>query len=235
MLRKFYSIAPALCLFFAFSAQLQAQQGSLISTGTDQQQMLQAYRLVLEKSSDDYRDGTAAWDNELFPGYGEHSIYWIIGGANAGKFVYPGSIPETYPFVTRSAYSNYNIAAQSQTAIQFKKHPKRVAVFKSQYKANETTISWESMYFEQLFSEHLMDDVYYTVNEDSITNQGIDQNTKLLIIPAFAAKVYNYAFYIDSIFSVVPAIGTQIREFAARGGRIYAEGNGVYFLQKAGF
>src|SRR5512145_776500 len=204
MLRKFYLTASAVCVLLIIFPTLNAQQGFLISTGNDQLQLLKAYRLVLEKSSDDYRDGTAAWDNELFPGYGEHSIYWIIGGANAGKFVYPGSIPETYPFVTRSAYSNYNIAAQSQTAIQFKKHPKRVAVFKSQYKANETTISWESMYFEQLFSEHLMDDVYYTVNEDSITNQGIDPNTKLLIIPAFAAKDSNYAFYIDSIFSLVP-------------------------------
>lgn len=235
MLRKFYSIAPALCLFFALSVQLQAQQGSLISTGTDQKQLLQAYRLVLEKSSDDYRDGTAVWDNELFPGYGEHSIYWIIDGSNAGKFVYPGEIPEAYPFVIRSAYSHYSIAGQNQHTVQFKKHPKRVAIFKSQYKANETTLSWEAMYFEQLFSEHLMDDVYYTVNEDSITGQGIDSNTELLIIPAFAAKDSNYTFYIDSIFSVVPSLGTQIREFTAHGGRIYAEGNGVYFLQKAGF
>ena len=78
------------CLLFAIPAFVQAQQGFLISTGNDQKQLLKAYRLVLEKSSDDYRDGTATWDNELFPAYGEHSVYWITSGANKGKFVYPG-------------------------------------------------------------------------------------------------------------------------------------------------
>ena len=79
------------CLFFTLSLGLQAQQGFLISTGNDQKQLLKAYRLILEKSSDDYRDGTAAWDNEIFPGYGEHSVYWITSGPQAGKFVYDSS------------------------------------------------------------------------------------------------------------------------------------------------
>ncbi len=221
------------CLFFTLSLGLQAQQGFLINTGNDQKQLLKAYRLVLEKSSYDYRDGTAAWDNEIFPGYGEHSVYWITSGPQAGKFVYPGDLPEDYRHLAGNAYSHFNPAAQNQTSVQFKKHPKRIAIFKSKYKANETTLSWEAIYFEQLFREHLMDDVFYTVNEDSITGTGLDAHTELLIIPAFAAKDSNYTFYVDSIFSVTPSLGMAIQAFIGRGGSIYAEGNGVYFLQKA--
>jgi hypothetical protein len=235
MLRKFYLSVSAVCFFLILSIEIQAQQGILISTGKDQQQLLKAFRLVLEKSADDYRDGTATWDNNLFPGYGEHSIYWITSGANAGKFVYPGELPEDYRHVAGSAYSNFNFAAQNQTSVQFKKHPKRIAIFKSKYKANEVSLSWEAMYFQQLFSEHLMDDIFYMVNEDSITVDGIDTNTELLIIPAFAAKDSNYTFYVDSIFSVTPSLGTAIQAFTSRGGNIYAEGNGVYFIQKAGY
>ena len=84
-------VACAFIVFLPFL--LQAQQGILISSGNDQKQLLKAYRLVLEKSSDDYQDGTAVWDNELFPAYGEHSVYWITSGAGKGKFVYPGALP----------------------------------------------------------------------------------------------------------------------------------------------
>ena len=70
-----------------------------------------------------------------------------------------------------SPYSHYNFSAQNQTSVQFKKHPKRIAIFKSKYKANGVTLSWESMYFERLFSEYLMDDIFYTVNEDTLVSQ----------------------------------------------------------------
>lgn len=235
MLRKLYLSVSAVCMTFALSAGLNAQQGFLISTGNDQSQLLKAYRLVLEKSSDDYRDGTATWDNELFPGYGEHSVYWITGGTHAGSFVYPGELPADYQQLTGTAYSHFNLASQNQTSVQFKKHPRRIAIFKSKYEANETTLSWEAIYFEQLFGEHLMDGIYYLVNEDSLTVSGIDPNTELLIIPAFTAKDENYTYYIDSLFTVTPALATAIQAYTSRGGSIYAEGNGVYFVQRAGY
>jgi hypothetical protein len=223
------------CLLLILPAIAQAQQGFLLSTNNDQKQLLRAYRLVLEKSADDFRDGTAAWDNELFPGFGEHSVYWITSGANKGKFVYPGELPEDYVNLKGSPYSHYHLADQNQVSIQFKKHPKRIAIFKSKNKANGVSLSWESMYFERLFSEYLMDDIFYTVNEDSLADKGLDANTVLFIIPAFAAKDSNYTYYADSIFSVSPVIKTRMQEFASRGGSIYAEGNGVYFIQKAGY
>ena len=223
------------CLLFIIPAFVQAQQGFLISTNNDQKQLLKAYRLVLEKSSDDYRDASAIWDNELFPAYGEHSVYWITSGANKGKLVYPGELPPDYTHLAGSAYSHYNVAAQSQVSVQFKKHAKRIAIFNSKYKANDVTLTWESMYFERLFSEYLMDDIFYTVNEDSLVNTGLDANTQLLIIPAFAAKDSNYTFYVDSIFSVTPSLSTALQAYTDRGGSIYAEGNGVYFIQMAGY
>jgi hypothetical protein len=223
------------CILIILPLFLQAQQGFLLSTGNDQKQLLKAYRLVLEKSSDDYRDASATWDNELFPAFGEHSVYWITSGAGKGKFVFPGELPQEYMHLEGSPYNHFNLNAQSQTSVQFKKHAKRIAVFKSKYKANDVSLSWESMYFERLFSEYLMDDIFYTVNEDSLVHAGLDNNTGLFIIPAFAAKDSNYTFYVDSIFSVNPALRTSIQAYTTRGGSIYAEGNGVYFIQKAGY
>ena len=222
-------------ILFVLPQVVKAQQGFLISTSNDQKQLLKAYRLVLERSSEDFRDGSAAWDNEIFPGYGEHSVYWITSGTNKGKFVYPGSLPQEYTHLAGIPYSQYNFAAQNQTSVQFKKHPKRIAIFKSKYKANGVTLSWESMYFERLFSEFLMDDIFYVVNEDTLVTKGLDTNTELFIIPAFAARDSNYTYYIDSIFSVSPGLSTSIQAFTDRGGSIYAEGNGVYFIQKTGY
>jgi hypothetical protein len=235
MLRKFNPRFLASSVLFILPLFLKAQQGFLISTGNDQHQLLKAYRLVLEKSSEDYRDGTATWDNELFPGFGEHSVYWITSGSQEGKFVYPGELPQEYGHLAGSVYSHFNLTGQKQVSVQFKKHPRRIAVFKSKFKANNSTLSWESMYFERLFSEYLMDDVLYTVNEDTLTSTGIDVNTALLIIPAFTSKELDYAYYIDSIFSAAPALAASIQNYVSRGGNIYAEGNGVYFLQKTGY
>ncbi len=197
--------------------------------------MLKAFRLVLEKSAEDFSDGSSVWDGELFPAYGEHSIYWITSGANKGKFVYPGALPQDYAYLAGSPYSQYSITGQKQVSVQFKKHPRRIAIFKSKYKNHDVTLSWESMYFERLFSEFLMDDVYYVVNEDTLITKGLDYNTKLFIIPAFAAKDSNYTFYIDSVFTVNTGLAASIQSYTDRGGNIYAEGNGVYFLQKAGY
>ena len=68
-----------------------------------------------------------------------------------------------------------------------------------------------------------------------LSAKGLDANTELFIIPAFAARDSNYTFYIDSIFSVTPGLSASIQAYTDRGGSIYAEGNGVYFLQKAGY
>jgi hypothetical protein len=70
MLRKLYVIAFAVSLLF--TEFINAQQGVLINT-EDQQQLLKAYRLILEKSADDYHDGSTVNDQELFPAFGEHS------------------------------------------------------------------------------------------------------------------------------------------------------------------
>jgi hypothetical protein len=223
------------CIVIVFPLFMQAQQGYLLSTGNDQKQLLKAYRLVLEKSANDYHSTSNYWDADLFPTYGEHSIYLIKSGADKGSFVIPDSLPPDYMHLKGKAYSGFNWTSQSLTSVQFKKHPKRIAIFKSKFKANDVTLSWESMYFERLFSEYLMDDIYYTIDEDELINNGIDVNTKLLIFPAVAAKDSNYTFYIDSIFSITPNLSANIQEFVSNGGGIYAEGNGVYFVEKTGF
>jgi hypothetical protein len=222
-------------LFSIFSLLLQAQQGNFVSTSNNQKQLLKAYRLMMETTSDDYHSTAADWDNNLFPAYGEHSVYWIKSGDNKGSFVYPGDLPADYTSLKQTSYTNFDFTSQQLTSVQFKKHPKRIAIFKSKYKANDVTLSWEAMYFERLFSEYLMDDVFYFVNEDSIVNNGFDANTRLLIFPAIAAKESDYTFYVDSIFSVTPNLSNIIQAYIAAGGSIYAEGNGTYFIEKSGF
>jgi hypothetical protein len=227
-----FRIAILICAIPLF---VNAQQGFLLSSESDQKQLLKAYRLVLEKSANDYHSTSNYWDASLFPTYGEHSIYWIKSGADKGSFVIPDSLPSGYTNLKGEQYSNFNWNAQNLTSVQFKKHPKRIAIFKSKYKANDVTLSWESMYFERLFSEYIMDNIFYTINEDELVNTGPDANTRLLIFPAIAAKDSNYTFYIDSIFSVTPNLNTAIQNYISGGGNIYAEGNGVYFIEKAGY
>ncbi len=234
MLRKYRLYAIVASIIFYVSISVNAQQGYLISTNADQKQVLKAYRLILEKSANDFHDGSASWDHELFPSYGEHSVYWITTGAQKGKFVFPGSLPEEYQALTGSVYTHFNISNQNQSSIQFKKHPNRIAIFKSKYRSEGVSLTWESIYFERLFSEYLMDDVFYTVNEDSLTGKGLNSNTQLLIIPAFLSKELNFKYYIDSVFSVTNGLNNSLQTYIARGGSIYAEGNGVYFLQKTG-
>ena len=157
-----------------------------------------------------------------------------MSGANPGDFVFPGELPDEYANLAHTGYSNYNWQSQQHVAVQFKKHPKRVAIFKSKHKANNVNLSWESVYFERLFSEQLMNNISYYVNEDSLVS-GLDANTTLLVIPAVTVQDSNYTFYIDSIFSVTPDFKENMDKFLRNGGTVYAEGNAPYFLEKLGY
>ncbi len=225
--------AALLLLSFLFTS-IFAQNGVLISTNKDQNKLISTYRLAFETSDNDYRSNEAT-DNNLFSAFGEQSLYRITSGTNAGKIVFPNELPSEYSSLEANNYSNYNWQSQSHVSIQFKKNPKRIAIFKSKIRANEANISWESIYFESIFSEYLMDGISYIIDEESISTSGIDANTKLLIIPAFSAKDDDYTFYIDSLFTVTPGIKDKIDAFLNNGGSIYTEGNAAYFIEKLGY
>ncbi len=211
-----------------------AQQGALVPTDNSQKQLIQAYKLVLEASSNDFRSTGTSLDTDLFPEYSEYSVYWSFENATKGDFVYPDMIPDNYQFVTTETYLNYQWHNDLHYSLQFKKHPERIGIFKSKYQAGDNPVSWQSIYFERLNDEFLLDDTDYIVNEDTLDNETISKHTQLLIIPAFTVKEQDYTFYIDSIFNLHPDMGQSLMKYVQNGGYIYAEGNAGYFLEKIG-
>lgn len=233
-MKNIFQIAVTL-LSIVFTGSVNGQDGVIIPTNQDQKKLISAYRFVLEQSDDDYRSNEVT-DKQLFPSFGESSIYRILAGSKRGSFVYANTLPDEYSNINPSSYTNYDWKTQSHLAIQFKKHPKKIAIFKSAFKTGEgTNFSWESIYFERLFSEFLMDNIAYTIDEETLASEGLNENTELLIIPAFVINDTNYTYYIDSIFSVVTGMKEKVNQFLSKGGNIYAEGNACYFLEKLGY
>ena len=156
------------CFLFAFSLLLIANtvfsQGVIIPTGNTQSDFLKTYKLVLEKSNQDYRF-SGNIDSLLFPKYGESSVYWAKTGTNKGSFIIADTVPVAYSSVTSNAYSVYSWQGAEHAAIQFKKALKPVAVFRSAIMHNNVSVSWESMYFKNTFDTYLYNDMYYFVNE----------------------------------------------------------------------
>ncbi len=222
-----------LAVVFPF-LKISAQTGVEIPSNQDQNKLISAYRFVLESSNNDYRSGEVS-DASLFPEYGEYSVYRVIEGDNAGNFIYPDTLPDDYAAISNSSYSNYDWTTNRHVAIQFKKNAKRIAIFKSQYQSDNASLNWEAIYFERLFSEFLMNNTSYTIDEATLASDGLDAETDLLIIPAFYVNGEDYTYYIDSIFSVAPTFKAKINSFLAAGGTIYAEGNAAYFIEKLGY
>ncbi|MBN1597426.1 MAG: T9SS type A sorting domain-containing protein [Bacteroidales bacterium] len=231
--RKSYILA-LLFILILFISKLHGQNGVIIPTSTEQNRLIASYRFALEAANSDYRTNEVT-DKLIFSVFGESSVYRITEGNNAGSFVYPDALSEEYTSLTNSSYSNYNWQSNAHVSVQFKAESKRIAIFKSKYKSEGTNLSWESIYFERLFSEYLMDGVSYLVDEDDLVNDGLDANTELLIIPAFIVNDDDYTFYIDSIISITAGLKDKADDFLSRGGSIYAEGNGAYFIEKLGY
>ncbi len=220
-------------IFFILNICYTLGQGVVIPTNESQTDFLKAYKLVLEKSENDYRSTSTTMDDRLFPLFGEFSVYWQQNGNHAGSFVFPGAIPTEYASITSSEYSTYNWTANDHYAIHFKKHKKRIAVFRSEKKQDNHSVSWEAVYFKNMFNSYLTDDIYYFVDEKDLA-KGLSVETKMLIIPSFASKDGDNKFHIDRVLSENPAIRTTVNQLLATGGTLYTEGNAVYFVEALG-
>jgi hypothetical protein len=222
-------------LLITFQQKTQAQQGHIIPTGTPQGKFTKAYKLVLEASDEHYRSTGTSMDKVLFPDYGEYSIYWIGSGEHKGSFVFPDEIPQEFQYVKSSTYQNYNWQNNPHFSIDFQKQPNKVAIFKSAYKADSITISWQALQFIKLFESYLPEDICYIIDEEELAQTGLDENTELLIMPAFTVKGENYTFYIDSIVGLGYDFKSKLDAFLSGGGMIYTEGNAASFLEKTGY
>ncbi len=214
---------------------LQAQNVELISTDNSQQNFLNAYRWVLESSVNDYHGTSSFFDKDLFPAYGEHSVYWVMSGVNKGKFLNYTPKPTEYETVTSVLGTNYNLNAVEHLSVQFKGNAQSIAIFKSEMIFAEQSVSWQSNYFKYIIDSYLFKDASYFVDEQNILQNGFSGNTKMLIVPAFAEGETDPKTYIDSVFLKNPGIVQKIEQFLQNGGTIYTEGNAAYFAAKLGY
>jgi hypothetical protein len=228
-------VSAVVILLFLFPFSAKSQQGNLIPTSHTQKNFLKAYKLVMEAADYDFRSTGSSMDKVLFPDYGEFSVYWINSGDNKGTFVYPDEIPVEYSYVTTTSYSNYNWQSASQLSIQYKRNPRTIAIFKSMHQADSLSLTWESIQFIKLFESYLDDDIYYTINEEELALNGLDENTRLLIIPAFTVKGDDYDYYIDSILDLGYSFKPRLDEFLESGGMIYTEANAACLIEKLGY
>lgn len=206
-------------------------QGVVIPSNSSQTDFLKTYKLVLNNADKNFRLNNGA-DSLLFPQDGEYSLYWAKTGADRGSFVLADTVPVIYSSVSSTPYSVYNWQTAEHDAIQFKRASKPVAIFQSLIKQNNISISWESLYFRNMFDSWLFNDMYSFVNENNLDTAFLPSSTKLLIIPAFSMNGTDNKFYIDSLVNSHPALKTKIDSFLSRGGSIYTEGNAAYFLEK---
>ncbi|TAL68260.1 MAG: hypothetical protein EPN82_11245 [Bacteroidetes bacterium] len=221
-------------LFIATSFEIQSK-GIIIPTDATQQDFVRAYKMVLAQSGSDYRFTNATIDTSLFPDYGEYSICWVKTGVDRGSFVYPDALPSAYSGITYNDYDNYNWQGAEHYSIQFKPYQYRIALFNSNIQRNNKTVTWQYLYFKNLFDSYISNGFYYLIDERYLDTNSINGATQLLIIPSFNAEGSNQKFYIDSVFATCPQIKAKLDAFLANGGTIYAEGNAVYFIEKLGY
>lgn len=224
----------ACCVFF-LSFSFAFSTVSIIPTDTLQKDFLRAYKFALQYSHIDYRFTNSTMDSVLFPKFGEYSIYWIAEGDNTGAFVYPDVIPKDFATVTNFEFPQYIWNTRQHYSLQFKHNTQIVCIFHSELEENNTPVSWASFYFKNLFDLNFYDNMYYVASEKNIDSIGISNSCRLFIIPPFRKYGKDDKYYIDKIFAKYPNLVKRFKEFLARGGTIYAEGNAVYFIEKLGY
>jgi hypothetical protein len=186
--------------------------------------------MVLEQSDQHYRSTSGSMDKNNYADYGEYSILWN----SSGSFIYPDAIPANYSTVTSTAYATYSWNTGNHLAVHFNRTARKIAIFRSSCKIDESSVSWEASYFKNLFDTYLFSDIYYFVDESYLSKNNLSDSTELLIIPALNAKGNNYGFYSDSITKRCPQFKTKLENFLGKGGTIYTEGNGALLLEKVG-
>ncbi|MGA2296673.1 MAG: hypothetical protein ABSG15_03895, partial [FCB group bacterium] len=222
-------------LFLTFNTHTSFSVVSIIPTDTTQSDIFNAYKFALYSSYVDYRLTGASVDSVLFPKYGEFSVYLAKTGANKGCFIFPDAVPSSYSTVSNSQVNSYDWQSSEHYSIQFKLNTRNIAIFRSKILMNNKTVSWESIYFKNLFDTYFYNNMYYYTNEDDIDTNGISTSAQLLLIPSFTPNGTDNKLFIDSVFAITPNLKTQLDAFLARGGVIYAEGNSVYFIEKLGY
>ncbi len=228
-------INSLLIALLVFTITFSYSNGVIIPSDSSQNDFLKTYKLVLDRSHSDLRFTNSSMDTTLYPRYGEYSVYWKKAGQDQGSFILPDVVPSNYSSVSSTTYQKYFWNLYDSYSIQFKRHYRRVAIFRSSIKKNNNPVSWESIYFKNTFDTYLYGNIQYYLDEQDINSSDLHSETKLLIIPSFTVEGMDNKFYIDSVFSITPNMKARLDTFLAHGGMIYAEGNAAYFIEKLGY
>ncbi|MBI5647170.1 MAG: hypothetical protein HY962_09590 [Ignavibacteriae bacterium] len=228
-----FRIAVVFCVSFVAPVALLAQ-AVLIPTDARQADLLKAYKFALAQASADYHFAPSTLDTALFPRWGERSVYWITSGPERGSFVYPDVVTSQYAGLTSQPAPAYAWKNETHYAVTFKANARSIAVWKSGLRRNNSSISWEAVYFRNLIESFLVSGISCDINEKEIDSAGLGWPTQLLIIPAFASDGLDWRAHMDSVCVRYPRLSSALHAFLARGGTIYTEGNAVYMIEKLG-
>ncbi len=228
MKKLFLSFSAIFIFYFSYS-----QPGVFVPTGSSQTDFAKACKAVLSVSNEGYHGPDV--DPSMFAAYGEHAVYWATSGSHKGSFVVPVPLPDGFSSVTHSNTGSYDYRSADHRSVHFNEQADRIAVFKSSIKANDNSVSWEAVYFKNLFETWLFPDAAQIIDEQQLMAQGMSDSVRILVIPSCNFKGNDGKYYIDQILLNFPSLKEKIDPFLARGGLIYAEGNGVYLLQKLGY
>ncbi|MBK8807818.1 MAG: hypothetical protein IPO21_14690 [Bacteroidales bacterium] len=199
-----------------------------------QTDIIKLHTFILDAASKHYQGNSSSINQNLFPQYGEFSVYLAADGSKKGSFIYPDTVPQTYSTLQKTTQSSYDYTTANHWTVHYDKTPKKIAVFKSSTVANNDIISWQALHFQSILDKLLPSNGYYTIDENELQNKGISDSTDLIIFPAVKINGQDYNYYVNEIVNKIPSFAQKIKAFLDKGGKIYCEGNGALFLEKAG-
>jgi hypothetical protein len=227
MNKLFLSFASIFFVSFTF-----CQTAVIVPAGSSQSDFLKAFKAVLAISDKGYHETDA--DPSLFAAYGEHSVYWVTSGDNKGSFIIPVTLPDAFSSVSRNTLASYDWKSSQHRSVQFNAQTDRIAVFRSTIQANDNSITWEAVYFRNLFDTYLFPDAIQIVDEQQLMEKGLSDSVKIFIVPSCNFKGTDGKYYIDQIIQHFPSLKEKIDPFLLKGGMIYAEET-AFSLEKMGY
>jgi len=213
MKRLFLSFASIIFVSLSF-----CQTAVIVPSGSSQNDFVKACKAILAISDKGYHETDA--DPSLFAAYGEHSVYWVTSGDNKGSFIVPVTLPDAFSSVSRNAFASYDWKSSQHRSVQFNAQTDRIAVFRSSIEANDNSVTWEAVYFRNLFDAYLFPDAVQIVDEQQLMDQGLSDSVKIFILPSCNFKGTDGKYYIDKIIQHITTLKEKIDTYLLKGGMI---------------
>lgn len=224
------SVFVILYLILLLGMQNMSAQTTSVLPVDKQTNFAQLHKFIYQTSAEHYHSTSSTFNTGMYAQYGEFSILL----SDDGNIIYPDTVPQKYENLEINELDDYSLTAKNHLSIGYTSIPKKVAIFKSKTGSGNNAISWQALHFQYLLDNILPKDNYTTIDEDSFTADEISDSTEIIIFPSVKIDGQDYEYYVEQIVNQIPSFETKIQAFISKGGKIYTEGNGVLFLEKAG-